>query len=274
MPILGEFNQDCHVCFSISIGEEKQTGNYTSQMLKEIQENPKIKRVTLLKASTLQRYNIEIKEGLSPEEAEEQSKKRAVKWEEVDNDVCIKELKKSGKLEAIKDWDDYRLSPQFSDYLQKVKALYEENRNFRRTVNSTVNFFYNKINADVKKHRSESFIKEKLRGYLMEECAVLVLITNENIYDYEIYPGERNRAMEVAYNKLSSANKMIARPITLLSDANLKQDQAQLISHDDVSNCKVNVIIQEKSVSLFSIFNSNNQQPIEDSYKREHSQSI
>ena len=112
LKLSGNVRENCHALVAISIGQDNQTGNYLSELMELLKNTPKVKKITILKADTLQRHHLKITNGVSEEEALELSKQESLRWDS-ENAKLIAEFKDIYNVEILK-WDDYIKLPYFN----------------------------------------------------------------------------------------------------------------------------------------------------------------
>lgn len=205
-----------HVLLAISIGQEHQTGAGFAAMVDLLIANSSIRTVTLLKADSLQRYRLQAASQTTGQQAEESSFAAAVKagqeWEEA-NAEALQRLAIKGKVE-IKSWEDYRSLDSFSSKQLQIEAFYTASADFRHQVDSIADNFCKKIQKDIGTGYNHRLTTDLMRRYVKEECAVLVLMSEDPAeYEYELYRGQRNRAMSMALREFGQPGRLKSVPL-------------------------------------------------------------
>lgn len=209
--------QNSHVLLAISIGQEHQTGAGFAAMVDLLITNPSVRTVTLLKADSLQRHRLQAASQATGQQIEEESLTAAIQasqeWEKANAEALQKLASHKGKVE-IKTWEDYRSLDSFADKHLQIEDFYTANSSFRHQVDSIVDNFCKKIQKDLKTKYNHKLTVELMRRYVKEECAVLILMSEDPAqYEYEVYRGQRNRAMSMALREFGQPGRLKSVPL-------------------------------------------------------------
>lgn len=217
MPIAVTIDQGGHVLFTISIGYD-QTGDRFARAAELILANNGITHLTILLADTLQRHLSMVKDNITEQEAIDNYQKLAQEWQQENKDI-LEKLKAKNLI--LMTWDDFRNLQEFQEAFSKVTALYNTDKEFK---GNCVNNLAGKRAQKMKKNLPQNESRKKdaffraIIGYLLEECALQqMLATSEDfVFQYELYMGERNVPMEYVHKKAVGDNiRMIAAPVLL-----------------------------------------------------------
>lgn len=205
----GNLNQNSAVVWTISVDEEKQSGDDFAQMVDCVLGKEEIVECHLLLTGELQRHNFLFKQGL--ENGFDQKAKvnttyngRTVNenWEKENTEAINKLKKKFGSNFHIIYWNEYLLDPNYSEALQQVKDYYVENSKFAETVRGRVAELLNK-KYQIRTLNPEPTEYPDLFNYIFEECAALLLMYGQEKFIYELYAGKRSEPMWLAYKNLT-----------------------------------------------------------------------
>lgn len=101
----------------------------------------------------------------------------------------------------ISRWDDWINHPDFKEKLFIINQLHLNSTEFKDIVFFTAKTFLKRNTEKIACKEEEAIELSSL--YLLEECAVMLLLAEEG-YHFEIYPSERNAAMDYIYRTIIS----------------------------------------------------------------------
>lgn len=212
----GELQKDAHVLFSISIGQDKQTGPHFSEAATLLESNDSVKKITILKADLLQRHHLMISQGIDEETAKKLALEISINWEKENNEV-LTYLRKKYNTEVL-NWNQYLSDKDYQACLNKVKEKYNNESKYKREVDRLTNLFIKKnskffFQKNEKKFNSkaefEEFCALKIRDYIFEECAIsILLIKDERAFGYELYRNQRNAPMRAIHSDYAYTGRM------------------------------------------------------------------
>jgi hypothetical protein len=247
----GELKNDSHLLCSFSLIPTDETSDYLGELVELLEAKIQVKKVTILKADTLQRHHIMFTYNVTENDAIKLLHINSEQWENKGNKLLGK-LKEKFQVEIL-DWDYYLKSKHFNEYLEIVKKLYIENPHFKREADKLCKIFVKK-NLDIykskqstkdeqnknnlSKYELEKICSDYMMKYIFEECAVFInLIKDEREFDYEFYPGERNSVLKEIYKQFVVSGRMKA--ITLLKDnknINTQENKYYLFNNKNANN--------------------------------------
>ena len=97
-------------------------------------------------------------------------------------------------------WDSCLLHDQFNKCLERVNVAYKECKNFHRAIHDTIDEFvvrYSRRFSIKNKEKAKYYCLQ----YLLEETAIIMIMWQNREYNYIIYPGEINKALDAGYSK-------------------------------------------------------------------------
>jgi len=203
LHIGGDIASNSKILFSVSINEPEQSGQDFYEMVKLVLENESIDSGILLITDTLQRHTLKMKEIISDESALSNSVKLGDTWLK-NNEDAINLLLENKNFE-IKRWSE--LTGDYKDELEEklnlILDFYSSNKEFRDNVNSRAGQAVKKIKTDLK-YSGENIpgkLFENAKSYILEECAMRIVLGNTLQCDYEIYKTQLSKAMRLAYKE-------------------------------------------------------------------------
>lgn len=142
---------------------------------------------------SLQRHTMRMYEDLPKEELYKKSNQEGEKWIERNN-VSLKSIKITHEIFR---WDKYLLNNHFNKYKAIIDLAYKENSKFAAAIHETIDEFIERPSHPQHLIDKEKAI-ESCREYLIEECAIIMLMWISRGYNYIVYPGEINKALAAA----------------------------------------------------------------------------
>jgi len=142
---------------------------------------------------SLQRHTIGMHEYLPKETLYINANIEGEKWIKR-NDASLKAIKIPHEIFR---WDKYLLDNNFNRHLEAINLAYKKSNDFASAIHKTIDEF-------VARHERHFTIDNKEEAinccfnYLVEECAIIMLMWPCRKYNYIVYPGEINKALEVA----------------------------------------------------------------------------
>lgn len=180
----------------ISVGQPIHEGEKFAAVVKLVNRN--FKECTILVDDTIQRHNFGI---VHPSWTDEQlyniSREEGDKWIERNMKSIEDNLTIPHKIIR---WDDWSKDPRFEGFHKKIIDMYNSDPEYNKAINDNVekfleNFSKKNVINDMERAR------ECCRVYLQEECAVMCMWADSE-YDFELYPYDRNPAMDATYEKV------------------------------------------------------------------------
>ena len=180
----------------ISVGQTIHEGAKFEAVIKLI--NSSFKHCTILVDDSVQRHTIGIKINASHEELYQLAVEEGDAWlkrnEQAYNQLTIPF--------NIMRWDDWFNNIHFIESYQRVKQQYNENGLYKNAIDANIDDFLSRYLKDAQDITTDyNHAVNLCLDYLLEECAVMCLWTDQ-LYDFEVYPSGRNKAMEATYEQL------------------------------------------------------------------------
>jgi hypothetical protein len=124
----------------------------------------------------------------------------------------------------ISRWDDWMSSPNYPNKRLIINSLYTNAPLFKKSIDETAYAFSERKMDIALVDRHTAFILSQ--EYLLEECAVMLLQADDG-YPFEIYPSQRNDAMDYVYQQIISyTNRDLMRAVSI-KFKNLSPDFSQ-----------------------------------------------
>ncbi len=197
-----------HCLLPISIGQSVHEGKKFLATLKLI--NASFQRCTILVDDTIQWHTLKI-------DYPDNSKEVLYRLALLKGGFWLKQYEYAIKALEIPHnilrWNHWRTHPNFGKKFSMIEDLYGTNSRYREA-----------INLNIADYLARHILKENFNyeqafacclDYLKEECAVMLLWT-EGLYDFEVYPSGRNRAMAATYEYLiKPEHPQLLRPVAL-----------------------------------------------------------
>ncbi len=203
--------KDAHCLLPISVGQSTHEGKKLLATIKLI--NASFQRCTLLIDDTVQWHTLKIDDPASSNEA-------LYNIAFLEGNSWLKRNK-----EAIEDlnipydikrWDQWAKHEDFETQLAKVEHLYNSDTDYRMAINLNIKDYLERYVGQQGGHEFDyDHAFSCCLDYLKEECAVMTLWV-EGLYDFEVYPSGRNKAMAATYEYLiKPRNPNLLRPVAL-----------------------------------------------------------
>jgi hypothetical protein len=98
-------------------------------------------------------------------------------------------------------WDDWLKRPDYLIYRQKIMDIYHSDPDFANAMHSTITNFVTRFQKRQKNKLDEEIIKKASFNYLVEECAIIMIMWQEKNYDFIVYPSESLEVMAATHAK-------------------------------------------------------------------------
>jgi tRNA-dependent cyclodipeptide synthase len=178
---------------TISVG---QKSHESEKFLATIQSiNKSVKTCTIVVGDTLQRHTIGLGQTTSMDQRYQEAKKAGDLWLQR-NKSLYSQL--TIPYQIIR-WDDCLEHPSYKKHYEQISSLYMTDENYRKAFLDTISEFMQRYNRQDSLKNTEIAHYQCLE-YLKEECAALCSWA-EGKYNFEIYPGRRNKAMAATHKK-------------------------------------------------------------------------
>lgn len=197
------YNSNCIMPISVGLGLKVHEGTKFLGILKLI--NASFRSFTILLDDSIQRYTMRILSDLSDTELY----KKAIR----EGDLWLQRNKHIIDLATIPykivRWDDWVNHPRYLEHKKIVEALHQSDDSYRQAFNDTIEEFLMRFRKNIEvgsgKKFDEEYAYQSCLLYLKEECSVMCLWASE-LYDFEVYPTGRNKAMIATYQKIIQHN--------------------------------------------------------------------
>lgn len=169
--------------FQISVGQPYHEGDKLEASL--AWAGHRFGRIHVCVNDTLQRYNHMHQNGLSENQAFDLCRKHGDGWI-----IRNQSLLSSSPNVEIHRWEDWRNRPDYQTAHSQIRALFDQNPEFRGAVDQSVRAFWNrrrKNNSLADATKFAEFYRYS-RDYLLEEAAVFSLMFEDQAAA-DIYPG-------------------------------------------------------------------------------------
>lgn len=152
---------------------------------------------TIMVCDSLQRFTMKFSSNVSLAELHIESNNLGDKWIERN----LQAIRQLSIPYSISRWDCWISHPHFNSKKTIIDDLYNNDKRFKETIDDTANNFVVR-KLDMLGIDKKSAI-ELSKQYLLEECAVM-LIQADDLNGFEIYPSQRNDAMDYVHKKIIS----------------------------------------------------------------------
>lgn len=163
----------------------------------------------IMVCDSLQRYTMQISSLLSPDEVYDEANSLGAEWI-IRNNLAIMQLKIPHQISR---WDYWINHPDYKEKRHIIDSLYETNLCFRNSILNTTQEFLERNRSKIVVRMDDAY--NLSMTYLLEECAVMLLLADEG-YEFEIYPGQRNDAMDYVYQHIiATENRELMRAVSI-----------------------------------------------------------
>ncbi|KTD23916.1 hypothetical protein [Legionella maceachernii] len=192
---------------TISVGQPNHEGDKLLSTL--IAANKQFSFIRIMVCDSLQRHTMKITSPLSIEELHDISVQLGSEWIERNN-MYIKALTVPYHISR---WDEWLYHPDFNYKQRVISDLYLNDSSFKSSILDTVNEFITRNPERLLVDSQTAF--NLSRDYLLEECAVMLLLADEE-FEYEIYPSQRNKALDYVYQAvISKVNSKLMQAVSI-----------------------------------------------------------
>lgn len=187
---------ESHCLLGISVGQSAHEFLKFSATIDLI--NQQFRKCTICVGDTLQRFTLAMESQSSPEDLLGYAKQLGDEW--VERNFSRYSLM-TIPYEIVR-WNTYLIHPDFKELKAKILDLYQSSRECQQAFTSAIDFFMTRYlarhenNLPMPASRARSYCFE----YLLEESVAMCLWAQKK-YDYDVYPGKRNAAMEYVHTK-------------------------------------------------------------------------
>ncbi len=199
------FNSKC--CLTISVGQAPHEKEKFRATLASV--NHHFSACTIMVCDSLQRHTMQIMSDSKENAIHAYSNILGEEW-------IARNLLYINQLDIpyhILRWDQWLEHINFGQKYDLINTLYSRDQLFETAIYNTVNHFLKRkegkpvVNQETAYHLSKT--------HLLEKCAVMLLLADEG-YPFEIYPHDRNLALDYVYkNVISLWNSNLMRAVSI-----------------------------------------------------------
>ena len=177
----------------VSIGQPVHEGAKLAATLKRCVDT--FDSVTVAVCDSLQRHSLRVENGLTSDEAYDHSNQLGKEWIQNYSDLLIT------CNEGFFRWDDWLFREDFKKYEKIIFDEYANDENFKLRMDNTVDDYTNRVINRVERVMDTSEIKTASFHYLVEECAIIMLMWQTMRYNYIVYPSSILEVMQATYER-------------------------------------------------------------------------
>jgi len=147
---------------------------------------------------SLQRHSLQLGTNYSDEEIYTISNRLGAEWIDRNQEI----------LESITipceifRWDDWLNQSDFSECKKIIEELLMTDEEFRHSMDLTINDFVERFQKRQDNPVDEEIVRQASLNYLIEECAIIMIMWQKKNYNYIIYPSDILAVLYQAYLKL------------------------------------------------------------------------
>jgi hypothetical protein len=197
--------KESKVIITISVGQPNHEGDkFLSTVLAT---NKQFSFARIMVCDSLQRHTMKMTSSLSLDELHEVAIEEGDRW-------IKRNLEAINRLAIpyqISRWDEWLKHRDFNNQSRFILELYNNDPNFKLAIRKTVDEFISRNPERILIDRQRAY--QLSQAYLLEECAVMLILADEG-FAYEIYPSERNEAMDFIYqNVIAKENRQLMQAV-------------------------------------------------------------
>lgn len=193
-----------NLIYLVSVGKEKFEYKWVERFVNFGREI-KPKKIFIIVADTLQRFNIEVDENLSPRQAFHKATQRGNEWVNKYQPL-FSNLKQSNIDYEFIHWETLKKDTDFEYFFHQIKKLEEKDSNFKEALTISSKEYTNRpsrINSDGIYQKAE----ENSRQFLIEECAVFQVLAKEKDNLAIVYPGAVTNILAYAIKHINENHR-------------------------------------------------------------------
>jgi len=189
-----DFDKNNKAVFIISLYNYKQNGDKFKSMIDLI--NHTFKYCDIVVCDTLQRHNL--KDNFEPEkEFEQETLNLGNNWIERNREGLA--LLRIPHINYR--WNDFLRTPEFEKHRKTILEAYDSDDNFRDAFKKTAEEFIRRNSTERKLENIQHSI-----DYLIEECAIMMLMWQKEKYNYILYAGEEPKCFSEVHKRFVAPN--------------------------------------------------------------------
>ncbi len=188
------------VIYLISVGKEKFEAKWIERFINFINEIQPVETLILV-ADSLQRFNIEVDENLSENEAYRKAITRGNKWEKKYESYFSR---LTVPYQIIR-WDRLKEDKDYNDYFRSVVKLSESDELFtQKLLTSSKEYIQRPTRLQ---QDNQVLALEKSNAFLLEECAGLKILAKNQDNKLILYPGKATAVLEYFIKHINIAQR-------------------------------------------------------------------
>ena len=189
-----------NLIYLVSVGKEKFEYKWVERFVNFGREI-KPKKISIVVADTLQRFNIEVDENVTSVQAFHEASKRGHEWVNKYKPL-FSNFKTSNIDYEFVYWETLKKDKDFEHYLNEIKKLDEKDSDFRTALAISSKEYANRpsrvISGDIcQKTENNS------RQFLIEECAVFLVLAKDKDNLAIVYPGAVTNILDYAIKHIN-----------------------------------------------------------------------
>lgn len=193
-----------NLIYLVSVGKEKFEYKWVERFVNFVRE-VKPKKIFIVVADTLQRYNIEVDENINPTQAFHESTKRGNEWVSKYKPL-FSNLKKSDIDYEFVHWETLKKDEDFEHYFHKIKKLDKEDSLFKAALAISSNEYTNRPSRIISEEIYQK-AEENSRQFLIEECAVFQVLAKDKDNLAIVYPGAVTNILAYAIKHINENHR-------------------------------------------------------------------
>ncbi|WP_339050250.1 hypothetical protein [Rickettsiella endosymbiont of Xylota segnis] len=186
-----------NLIYLVSVGKEKFEDNWVKRFVSFIKE-VKPKKINIVVADTLQRFNIEVDKNITPKQALNESIYKGQVWANKYN-AYFSNLDIDCKFIH---WRTLKEDIDFQCYLDEIKKLDEEDISFKEALAISSKEYTNRpsrVNSGTDCQKAEA----NSRQFLIEECAAFQVLAKDKDNLAIVYPGAVTKILAYAIKHIN-----------------------------------------------------------------------
>lgn len=188
-----------NIVYLVSVGKEKFENEWVKRFINFVEDiNPQ--KTFIVVADSLQRFNLEVDENLSEEQAMQEANLRGEAWIEKYKPHFSK-LKQS--YEFIR-WEDLKTNKDYTQFYNSVIDMLSSDDSFKESLLKSSEEY---INRPSRFEKDKNLALEKSSEFLKEECAVLRILSKVKNTKAILYPGKATEVLHYAIQKINALDR-------------------------------------------------------------------
>ncbi|WP_218814575.1 hypothetical protein [Rickettsiella endosymbiont of Dermanyssus gallinae] len=184
-----------NIVYLVSVGKEKFENEWVKRFINFV-EDIKPQKTFIVVADSLQRFNLEVDENLSEEQAMQEANLRGEAW--------IEKYKPHfsilGQSYEFIRWEDLKSNKDYILFYNSVIDLVSSDDYFKESLLKSSEEY---INRPSRSEKDKILALEKSSEFLKEECAVLRILSKVKNTKVILYPGKATDVLHYAIQKIN-----------------------------------------------------------------------